>query len=64
MNNTNLTHDLKDQRFLSMRWERREATNEIVGFDGTTRHHYSFKSRKKMNQDWQTLQVLKKKMQP
>jgi hypothetical protein len=62
MNNVHLTRDLKEERFLTMKWERREATNELVAFDGTTRHHYSFTSRKKMNQDWQTLQVLKRKV--
>ncbi len=60
MNNTSLARDLKEKRFLSMKWERNESANEIIAVDDSTRHKYYFTSRKKMNQDWQTLHVLKR----
>lgn len=62
MNNIHLERDTKEQRFLAMTWKRKEETNEIIGFEGTVKHFYSYKSRKKLNQDWQMLNLFIGKM--
>ena len=55
MNNIHLELDHKKDNFQLMKLERREATNEIIAVDGSVKHYYSYKSRKKMNQDWLNL---------
>lgn len=62
MYNIHLERDHKDHRYQAMKWERREVSNEIVGTDNSVKHHYSYKSRKKMNSDWQEL--MKDKLKP
>lgn len=55
MNNFHLDRDHKLANFKLMKLLRREASNEILAVDGTVTHHYSYKSRKQLNADWQAL---------
>lgn len=59
MNNIHLDRDHKLHNFKQMKLSRQEASNEILAVDSSVTHHYSYKSRKHLNSDWQALQKLK-----
>jgi len=61
MNNIHLERDHKTENFQLMKLERREATNEIIAIDGSVCHHYKYKSRKKLNEDWLALHTMSTK---
>lgn len=59
MYNIHLERDHKTDNFKAMELVRREKTNEIIAIDGSTKHFYSFKSRKQMNSDWKDIHKTK-----
>jgi hypothetical protein len=61
MTNIHLERDTIELRFLQMKWERHEESNTIIAVDHSVRHHYHYKTRKAMNQDWLYLNLRKAK---